>query len=86
MAATALALTAALIGSGLIADQSQAKKAKNPLVGRWTGMTEATPSWPGPPAPISFQITKAGYVVNLTTTVTPVGRARLRRNAAPRPL
>lgn len=68
-AATALALAGALIGSGLIADQSQAKT-KNPLAGRWTGMTQVTPTWSGPPAPISFQITKGGYVVNLTSTVT----------------
>ena len=68
-AATALALAGALIGSGLIADQSQAKT-KNPLAGRWTGMTEVTPSWSGPPAPISFQITKGGSVVSLTSTVT----------------
>ena len=68
-AATALALAGALIGSGLIADQSQAKT-KNPLAGRWTGMTEVTPTWSGPPAPISFRITKAGYVANLTTSAT----------------
>jgi hypothetical protein len=74
MAATALTLAGALIGLGLIVDQSQAKKRKatNPLAGRWNGMTQATPSWPGPPAPISFQITNAGYVVNLTTIVSPV--------------
>jgi hypothetical protein len=68
-AAMALAFGGALIGSGLIADQSQAKTT-NPLAGRWTGMTEVTPTWAGPPAPISFQITNRGYVVNLTTTVT----------------
>ena len=68
-AATALALAGALIGSGLIADQSQAKT-KNPLAGRWTGMTGVTPTWSGPPAPISFQITNAGYVVHLATTAT----------------
>jgi hypothetical protein len=33
-------------------------------------MTEVTPTWSGPPAPISFHITNAGYVTNLTTTVT----------------
>jgi hypothetical protein len=33
-------------------------------------MTEVTPTWSGPPAPISFRITNRGYVVNLTTTVT----------------
>jgi hypothetical protein len=68
-AVVALALVGALIGSGLIANQSQAKT-KNPLAGRWTGMTEVTPTWSGPPAPISFRITNAGYVVGLTTTVT----------------
>ena len=67
--------SAALLCVGLAtAGQAVAKKKHpaNPLVGRWTGMTEATPSWPGPPAPISFRITKAGYVVGLTTTVVPV--------------
>jgi hypothetical protein len=43
---------------------------KNPLAGSWTGMTNATPTWPGPAAPISFRITNSGKVVNLSTTVT----------------
>jgi hypothetical protein len=70
-AATAvLAFAGALIALGLIADQSQAKgSSKNPLAGQWKGMTEPTLTWAGPPAPISFQITNAGYVVHLTTTV-----------------
>lgn len=54
------------------ADPAPAKKGKsqNPLAGRWTGMTGPSRSWSGPPAPISFQITNAGYVVNLTTSAT----------------
>ena len=43
------------------------KHPANPWAGTWTGMTEATPS--GPPAPISFRITKRGMVIGLTTTV-----------------
>jgi hypothetical protein len=87
-AAIALALAGALIGSGLITDQSQAKT-QNPLAGRWTGMTEVTPTWSGPPAPISFRITKAGYVVNLTTTVTldwPAGNPPGCSSAPPAPV
>lgn len=68
--------SAALLGAGLAtagaAGPAVAKKkhSANPLAGRWTGTTQITPTWSGPPAPISFQITKAGYVVNLRTTVT----------------
>ena len=43
------------------------KHPANPWAGTWTGMTEATTS--GPPAPISFRITKRGMVIGLTTTV-----------------
>lgn len=49
---------------------SSSAKAKNPLAGRWTGTTSPTPTWPGPAAPISFQITNSGRVVSLSTTVT----------------
>ena len=67
----AVVTSAALIAGGLTGSAAATKKhAKNPLAGRWTGMTAAGRSWPGPPAPISFQITKRGYVLNFTTTVT----------------
>lgn len=51
------------------------KKPKNPLAGRWEGMTGPSGSYPGPPGPMSYRITKAGAVRDLSMTVTP-NRAR----------
>lgn len=60
-AATALALAGALIGSGLIVDQSQAKKGKvkNPLAGRYSGTTEEG-------LPMSFRVSRSGQVLDFT--------------------
>jgi hypothetical protein len=63
----AIALAAVLFAGAAAAASAEAK---NPLAGSWTGTTSPTPTWPGPAAPISFQITNSGRVVNLSTTVT----------------
>lgn len=46
------------------------KKATNPLAGNWVGTTTMTNTYSGAPAPVSYQITNAGEVINFATTVT----------------
>ena len=67
-----LLIAVVALGLATVAGPASAGKSagKNPLAGKWSGVTNMTPTWPGPAAPISFQITKSGKVVNLSTTVT----------------
>ena len=65
-------LVAALIGdtaTGPAGAKTKAK-AKNPLAGSWVGMTAATNTYSGAPAPVSYRITNGGKVVDFSTTVT----------------
>jgi hypothetical protein len=48
------------------------KKPKNPLAGKWVGATAFKPGvdYPGPYAPLSYRITRAGQVLDFSTSVT----------------
>jgi hypothetical protein len=48
------------------------KKPANPLAGKWVGETAFKPGvdYPGPYAPLSYRITRAGRVLDFSTSVT----------------
>ena len=68
---TLVAIGALTVVGAQSAPGKPGQQPRNPLAGKWQGMTAPTDGYPGPRGPVSYRITKAGVVKGFEVTVTP---------------